>query len=135
MDTELKKAFQNAIYQPELKLSDDMWRAIIAYQKRRMKIIFWAAFCIGAASFAALIPIVQAIRIGFSQSGFYDYSSLLFSDSGSFASYWKEISLSLFSSIPFLAITLFVGIIFVILFASKQAVKNIRGVSFYKFNV
>lgn len=43
---------------------------------------------------------------GFSQSGFYSYASLLFSDPDIVLTSWKELFLSLAESLPFAGITL-----------------------------
>ncbi|MEI6553682.1 MAG: hypothetical protein WCO09_03875 [bacterium] len=70
---------------------------------------------VSISSFLVSIPIISQIITSFTQSGFYNYLSIVFSDSDVAIIYWKEILMSLTDSLPTVAITglLAVAIIFV----------------------
>ena len=75
------------------------------------------AFGLGLVSVSSIliaIPIISQIIASFTQSGFYNYLSIVFSDSDVAVIYWREILMSLTDSIPVIAITglLAVAIIF-----------------------
>lgn len=77
-----------------------------------------------AASLAAMIPSFQYVAREFYQSGFYQYLSLLFSDSGAVLASWKVFALSLVEALPLAEITIFLVAVFVFLVSVKLAVRN-----------
>ena len=50
--------------------------------------------------------------VAFSQSAFYQYASLLFTDTGAVLAYWQQFSLSLIEAVPVVGLTLFVAAAF-----------------------
>lgn len=55
-------------------------------------------------SVATSVPIISHIFTSFTQSGFYNYLSIIFSDSDVALVYWKEILISLAESLPVIGI-------------------------------
>lgn len=100
--------------------------ARIDFEKRRSARIRLAFFgTVAAASSVAIIPSFQYATGEFSQSGFYEYLSLLFSDSGAVLASWREFTLSLIESLPITEIAIFLAAVFVFLVSAKLAIRNI----------
>lgn len=87
---------------------------------------------LAAVSFAIMILSFQYTAQGFYKSGFYQYFSLIFSDSGVILASWKEFAISLAEIIPIAEITFFLGTILVFLIFIRLALKNI--IINYKLN-
>ena len=79
-----------------------------------------------------LFPVVSYTLAGFTNSGFYEYLSLIYSDGLAILPYWKEIGLSLAESLPAFEIALLLSVIYALLESIKLAVKN-APVAFYQF--
>ena len=122
-----EKLFKN-LY--SLEPPERLYQAILA--RIEVEKIRAARIRVGLLGFVALIsvvavvPIFQYIVREFAQSGFYQYASLLISDSGVLIAHWKEFMLSLVESTPILGATIFLSIIFVLLSSLRLAIKNIR---------
>ncbi len=78
---------------------------------------------IGVASVFALVPTWQYFLSEFTQSGFYQYLSLILSD-GITSAYWKELGLTLAESLPVLSITATLCLVFVLLLTLKYLVRD-----------
>ena len=125
MDSDLTKAFQKASYYPESRLSGSILLVISAKERKSARIKLWAYSIIGAFSFAGLFPSVKLLLSQFSQSGFYQYLSLAFSDSRA-VSYWKEITLSITESIPMTSLILSLALVFIFILSLRFIARNIR---------
>jgi len=101
MDENLSKLLKQVINQPETGLQDDIWRAIQVKQTRSLKIKSTIYGILGILSLGGFVFVVNILRVQFASSGFFQYLSLVFSDGGLLALYWKEYLLSLSDSIPY----------------------------------
>ena len=128
MEKELKKAFLNAKYEENPNLAQNIWNSIIVQNKRIARLKLWAFSSIGLASLIGLIPAWHLLSNNLTQSGFYEYFSLAFSNGSSLLSYWKEFTLSIAESLPVMSIVLSLSLVFVFFlslkFATKQIVKG-----------
>jgi len=109
VEQNLQKLFKRASYEPESRLSDEVW-GLIENKKRR--ITKWKVFGYSGLSILSLVGSVFSIKIlveQFIRLGFFDYLSLVFSDSSVITIYWKEYTLTLADSLPFasLGVSLF----------------------------
>jgi len=76
---------------------------------------------VGSFSFIALFPVIISLVSQLQNSGFWNYLSLLFTDTGTVALYWKQFSLSLIESLPlfgiitvaFLTLAVFISLRFI----------------------
>jgi hypothetical protein len=75
---------------------------------------------------ASLYSAISYASNEFYTSGFYDFLSLLFSDSATALSHWQEISLSLAESLPSLAILLLLSITTVFLWSLRHTVRDVK---------
>ena len=71
---------------------------------------------ISIISFLSIIPATVYIIDSFSNSSIYEYISLIFTDIETL-SYWKELSLSLLESIPFLELAIGFGVLGIFLWS------------------
>jgi len=77
-------------------------------------------------SVLALIPAFKMVWDGVASSGFTQFLSLLFTDSGVVMAYWQSFGLTLLESLPVLSIIIFLAIIFILLESVRFLSKNIR---------
>ncbi len=105
----------------------------IQKRKQRVARIKLAFLTISSVLSAVLLfPVVSYTLAGFTNSGFYEYLSLIYSDGLAILPYWKEIGLSLAESLPAFEIALLLSVIYALLESIKLAVKN-APVAFYQF--
>ncbi len=90
--------------------------------KRRIVI-----FSIGlVGSLSGFIPAFKMARIGFIESGFFQFSSLIFSDFSIVMAYWQSFAAALLETLPIMSIIVLLGILFVFLESLKYLTKNIK---------
>lgn len=121
MEQNLQKLFKNAVYHPEGRLSGDIYNAI---EYRNNKIIKWKRFGYLSLSILSLSGSIFSIKSLIEQStrlGFYNYLSLVFSDSGIIATYWREYILSLVDSLPVASLILSFFLLFILFISVKRA--------------
>ncbi len=83
---------------------------------------------LGSLAFASFVGIIQSLSYllqSFSQSGFYHYFSLIFSEN-SLATYWKELTFSLVESLPLLGLIMFLSITALFLWSTARALRDAR---------
>ena len=125
MEQELIKAFKKAKYEEDTILAQNIWHSIVVRNKRNTLLRLWAFSVAGLASFMGLIPAWKALLNDLTQSGFYEYLSLAFSNGSSVSSYWKEFSLSIAEALPTMSILLSLSLIFIFFLSLKYVMKQI----------
>lgn len=121
MEQNLQKLFKGAIYQPERRLSGDIWHSIQTKSNRISHLKTFGYFVAGILSLSGSIFSIKNLIVEFNQLGFFNYLSLMFSDGGVIAIYWKEYTLTLLDSLPMLSII----ISFILLFVLSISIKNL----------
>lgn len=118
------------IVEPPNGLFQAIFLAIQERKKRNAKLRVFSLGFVSIFSFVAVFPIFSSISNSFSESGFYNYLSLVFSgDIVVLTSFWKEFMFSLMESAPFLGIALLLSVVAMFLWSSNKVAKNI-GVAF-----
>ncbi len=79
-----------------------------------------------AVSFAAFIPAIYWLTVEISQSGFFQYLNLIFSDAGIISAYWQNFGLLLLESLPALSLTLTLAAFFGLLYFLKRVMSNLK---------
>jgi hypothetical protein len=87
----------------------------------RRRITCGIAFCV---SLAALPVAFNYLAGELVRSGFSQYISLVFSDTGALITYWKEFTLALAESLPLIGITAFLSSILALLVAIRTFLKT-----------
>ena len=121
----LKEIFLKASLIAKDNLADDSWQAIIKYEKQSIRIKLWAFSLISLTSFIVLIPVLKTMLSNFSQSGFYEYLSLVFSSGGLIISYWRDFLSSLAESLPVMSIALSLTLIVILFMSLKYVTREI----------
>ena len=126
MEQDLHKLFKKAVYHPECRLSDDVCRAILA---KRRKMVRWNTFSylsLGILSLSGSIFSIRDLITQSSQLGFYRYLSLILSDGGVVATYWKEYILTLIDSLPVVSLVLSLALLFALFISVKKISSGLR---------
>ncbi|MFA6407344.1 MAG: hypothetical protein WCV80_01405 [Candidatus Paceibacterota bacterium] len=101
MEREYEKLFAQVDHQlPSEGLVERIVATIAQKDKKRAQIRFIYSTTILAASVIAFVPAIQYLGSEATQSGFFQYISLMFSDGALLATFWKEFSFSLAESFP-----------------------------------
>jgi hypothetical protein len=125
MDKELTKAFHKIKYTESSNLAENIWSGIVVRNRRIARLKLWIFSFMGFTSFIGLIPAWYALSSDLTQSGFYEYFSLIFSSDGSIFTYWKEFALSIAESLPTTSIALSLSLVFVLLISLRYVARQI----------
>jgi len=77
----------------------------------------------------AFVPAFRMVQSGFTESGFMQFFSLLFTDFSIVMTYWKSFGLSLLEALPVVSLSIFFTIVLVFLESFVQLVKNTRALT------
>lgn len=97
---------------------------ILALKRRRIIFSFGAVI-----SALGLIPAYLALQASLAESGFFQFFSLIFSDSEIIAAYWQNFVLSLLESLPIINLAIFLAVIMAFLEFLKLLTKNLKFIS------
>lgn len=107
MTAEFKKLLNNIdkkkMFVPE-NLASNIILRVDTKIKQNAKLKALGLSFVSMCSLFISIPIIFQIITSFTQSGFYNYLSIIFSDSDVAIIYWKEILMSLVESLPIVGI-------------------------------
>ena len=120
MDDYIKKLFKNSIYLPESRLSDDIWAVVKAKNAKTLRVKKLGYFSLGVLSLSGSILSIKMLIEQFIQLGFFKYLSLIFSDGGIIATYWKEYTLSLIDSLPIASLAVFLFFLFMLVISINK---------------
>lgn len=112
--------------EPSPQLYNLIFARINSEQRRiaRTKLVFFGFGIF--SSVIAFVPVFQYTAQEFSQSGFYQLVTLLFSDSGVVVFMWREFLLSLAESMPVLGIGMLLFVILIFMGSVVSLMKNTR---------
>lgn len=125
MEEELIKLCCNAKYKSDTKLCEDIWCGLVEHQKRINKLKLFFFSILGTLSVLGFVPLSSRLLSDLARSGFYEYSSLIFSDGGLVIFFWREFVYSLTESIPIVSLTLSVALVFIFVLSLRYAMKQI----------
>lgn len=120
MEQDLQKLFKKAIYHPECRLSDDVCQTILAKKKKITERNTLGYILLGVLSLSGSIFSIRDLITESSKLGFYRYLSLVFSDGGVIATYWREYMLTLVDSLPVVSLILSFTLLFVLFISVKK---------------
>lgn len=129
MTSEFKKILNEIEYQ-EVTLPKDLVNNIILKvdekDRQKSKIKALGLSLVSITSFLISIPIISQIITSFTQSGFYNYLSLIISDYDVVIVYWKEITISLVESLPIIGIVSLLTVALVFAWSTIKATSEVR---------
>jgi len=88
------------------------------------KIIIFSATL--GLSLLCFVPSLKMLLSDFSQSGFFNFFSLMFSDYSSIATYWQSFAMILLESLPAVSLAIFLAILLTLLQSIKSLIKNVK---------
>jgi hypothetical protein len=119
--------------EPKKGLSSAVLSRIYKYRQRVARIKFAILSLISVASGTALFPVVSYALSSLTETGSYEYLSLLFSDGVAILPYWKEFAFTIIETIPVFEISMVLAVTYALLQSLKLAVKNAPA-AFYRYN-
>ena len=125
MHKKLIKIFQEAKYKSDINLTENIWQAIVSHEKYIVRVKLWVFSVVGFVSLVGLVPAFKMLSSDLTQSGFYKYFSLIFSNSELIISYWKELIFSLAESLPTISIIFTLSLVFIFFLSLKYLIKQI----------
>jgi len=119
----------NYIESPDLPLG--LFSQVIGRLKREERLLHLkrraTILALGAIiSALALIPAGQMVWAGFSESGFFQFFSLLFSDAGIVLTYWQSFGLSLLETLPAMSLIILLTVILAFVESLKSLIKDTK---------
>ena len=124
------KEILNRIEDKDISVPNNLTEGIVLRindrERHNSKIKALGLSFVSLASFLLSIPIISQIITSFTQSGIYNYISIIFSDSDVAITYWKEISLSLAESLPILAITSLLAVLAIFTWSTLKARAEVK---------
>ena len=115
-----------SLIEPPIGLYEKIMKRI--HQKERVLvlrrvIIFSTTLIISLVSF---FPVVSMLMYDFNQSGFLQFSSLMFSDTSSVMTYWRSFMMTLLETLPALSLALFLAVLVTFLQSIKSLTKDVK---------
>ena len=115
---------------PPTKLRTNILMNIGQEESRRARVFLLVFATVVPLSILGTVFSIKYMLQGFYQSSFYSYFSLLLSDPDIVLAHWKDFSLSIAESVPFMGITLSLITIVALLISIRIIANNLRnGVS------
>ncbi len=124
MKNTLSQLLTQAKYTPEKNLSELILQRISHKERIATNIRFWSFASISLISFSGILYTLFKTKEVFAQSGFYEYMSLVFSNSSAVTTYWKEFLLTLTEALPITNILLSCSLLFVFILAIRFMMKQ-----------
>ena len=106
-------------------LSVLIWNKIKKREKTKKTFKIWIFSTMGVCSIMGFIPVFKMLLSDLSTSGFYEYTSIAFSNGGIFSSYWKELAMSLSEAIPLASLIYTFTFVFLFFFSIRFVIKQI----------
>jgi len=88
------------------------------------RIIIFSTILIG--SLLGFVPSIKILLSDFNQSGFLNFSSLIFSDFSLMTKYWQSFAMILLETLPAVSLALFLAVLLIFLGSVKFLIKNIK---------
>ena len=93
----------------------------------RRIIIFSITLVISVIGF---FPAFSMLIADFNQSGFLQFSSLMFSDFSTVSTYWQSFTMTLLQTLPALSLALFLAVLLTFLQSIKSLTKDVKTMFF-----
>ncbi|MEI6288393.1 MAG: hypothetical protein WCP18_02285 [bacterium] len=111
---------------PNPELFDQVMGRISQINSRAVKAKVFLFSLLSICSIAGLIPLTNLALNNLSNSEFYQFFSLLFSDSDAIFRYWQSFALAIIETLPILEIALVLLMIIIFLESIKMLSQNLR---------
>lgn len=78
------------------------------------------------ASFVAFFPVINMLVSDFTDSGFFNFFSLAFSDFSLILAYWQSFAMILLQTLPALSLALFLAVLVTFLQSARSLAKDVK---------
>ena len=123
---DLGELIKNIAVEPETGINERIFKSITKKERQLYQLKLATFSVIGISSLATLVPIIKILINDFTNSGLYEYSSLIFSNTESMFTLGKEYLLIIAESMPILSITLTLSVLFIFILSIKKIVEQIN---------
>ena len=130
-----KKSLQFDLIEPPAGLLGKVMDGIA--EERRLIPIKQRIFILSlglAGAIVCFFPAFKMLKTGFSESGFWQFFSLIFSDAGVVLANWQNYVSSLLETLPVMSLILFLAVIFFVLEFLKLLSRDMKTI-FTKLNI
>ncbi len=110
--------------EPPYGLSRRIMSHIGETNRNALRVRFFTFIIMALGSSVVFVDMTVNLFTNLSQSGFYQYSSLLLSDGATIGLYWKQLGLSLLESLPLLNIAMLLIVLGVFIWSGAKAISN-----------
>jgi hypothetical protein len=100
MEKKLKSALLALKYEAPRGIEEGILRKVSMYEKRASYVKLGSFSLLGVLSVVSIVPVWKMLLIDLSQSGLYQYFSLIFSDGGMILSNWREFISTIAEAVP-----------------------------------
>jgi ABC-type phosphate/phosphonate transport system permease subunit len=111
---------------PEDLLNRIMKRIHREQRTRALKWRFGFFVLLLAGSAVAAVPAFRSVQASLVESGFTDFVSLAFADTGAVMAYWDSFTAALLESLPIMSIAVFLAVIFAFLESLKYVARDFK---------
>ncbi|TSC78965.1 MAG: hypothetical protein G01um101433_25 [Parcubacteria group bacterium Gr01-1014_33] len=130
MKTDTKNYSSSGQYEPPAGLFEKIIARIrkeerLLIIKKRILLFSSGVF----VSAGACIPALIGFRQEFAESGFFQFLSLMFSDSAAIGAHWQDFLLAILESLPVMSISALLAILLAFLWMLKYCTRAIQGIT------
>lgn len=130
MERDCQKLFKTmGPIEPRNGLSDLIVGRVRAVQIKTARLRLSIFGGVALLSLAGLVPALQYLVLGFYESGFYRYLSVILSDGSLVFAYWRDFTLLLAEAFPALAVVIVAALILVFL-SALRSMSRTAGIAF-----
>jgi hypothetical protein len=126
MGRTLGKILKNSYTENDENLPSLIFNRINILEKRKLKTRAYSYASLGVISFVLIFPALSYTASQFSQSGFFEYFSIVFSDISLAFSFWEDLLMSLVSTLPMFGILLSFSFVFATLVFLKKVFLELK---------
>lgn len=90
----------------------------------RKRLVLFSSLAL--VSVAAFVPVIRLCAAEFTQSGFYQFIALFFSDAGAVAANWQDFGMALFESLPATSSVALFATMMMFLWSSKHLAQAMK---------
>lgn len=134
MERNDKISDDSAGLEPPQRLRHSIFTRIRQEEYHRAKVHFLASFAVLPFSIFGVVFALQYMVQEFYRSGFYNYFSLIASDTDAVLVYWREFALSLVETLPLFGITVSLAAIVLLLVMIRTSAVNFRNRRTFSFS-
>jgi predicted nucleic acid-binding Zn ribbon protein len=129
MNPQLTKIFCSLEVEPRQHLCQDICHVIELREKRARNTKLIGYSVLAVLSIIIIVPATTSLVHQFGNSAFGQYASLVFSDAGVLAGYWKQFGITLIESVPIFSLTVVLGMVLMLGWSTRRILRQTKRLS------